>query len=954
MFIDELNRNLKKLNNSNWGNVLNSSKIGLEGSKVDVEEFRKTRIGFETAEETSKENTKQTNLAENNTKFVKVKTTEDTFSLVENNAKPINSSLLGKSDNVNISQEIHNNNSNFDKLPKDIDPRLTHSIDWLFLGNNEMEICKKEVLNEYIKIIDKLDKELGESELQRNYLLNERTMILEEKERIKVETKTLFEENLKLEKNLLQYMNLSEYRLTENNIFKMEIQKLKNKLEKMESQNDKLKGVKIEEYEKHIGELENSLKKIVGERDYFLRAKTIEEHSNVNNEEFQQMQRCMISTQESKIAKLQNEVNFLKIKSGTMREENWDLKSKVKDINERMEAVQKSCALEIQETILSCQAKIANFQTRYVSFKSNESQCSDPYDQVCKFTELFALEFCLDSNKNDGGIESRPDNCSENLRTKKSELEHEFKESGEFEIYNFEKNLNRVSAKTVFSEFLTANNNANPGIESNKKESFFIPNKLTLSLESQKRSGSQKFRMSQDNKYSGNRELLSEQSSSTNKDSLEKKDNQVNIESSRTEFFNENARSSFHKSMQSNFTDFVNETRSSKTSISNSYNSGYSISQVMTFSFNKMKKPSIESGFLNGMNNFSFKKSQNPNEQNTSSLDSKKKGINLPKNKSEKRTSNDQKFQTDFDEENNQNRTKKVADGNFQTELKNESKENWKKLSMDENCQTEFNHENEQVLSKLSVEKDCQTHYSIFQNRNCINFSFDQNCQTESIDEHMISPKNSIAKNTQTDFGDEKRQKTSINQICQTDFNQSTIGDENRLNFANIFMKKRDQSIFSENLSECSETEKNTFDKNYHNESNDLGSEYPMVNKNLSETIHKTSTYEEPEFSISNQKISFNQHCQTTFSRPVENFKAPAKSSFDQQCQTVFTNQIEPESQAQSCHFDKIIHRESRESVFTEFVNMSIPPAPQIRFDFLRKPQSTRNIQTSENELYVI
>ena len=122
--------------------MLNSSKIGLEGSKVDVEEFRKTRIGFETAEETSKENTKQTNLAENNTKFVKVKTTEDTFSLVENNAKPINSSLLGKSDNVNISQEIHNNNSNFDKLPKDIDPRLTHSIDWLFLGNNEMEICK--------------------------------------------------------------------------------------------------------------------------------------------------------------------------------------------------------------------------------------------------------------------------------------------------------------------------------------------------------------------------------------------------------------------------------------------------------------------------------------------------------------------------------------------------------------------------------------------------------------------------------------------------------------------------------------------------------------------------------------------------------------------------------------------------------------------------------------------
>ena len=256
------------------------------------------------------------------------------------------------------------------------------------------------------------------------------------------------------------------------------------------------------------------------------------------------------------------------------------------------------------------------------------------------------------------------------------------------EKQNLEYNINRESAKSVFSEFINKNNHTSIDIADNKKHSL---EEMALNLNIDNRTY-----LNEKKKNSETQELLSF------KDKTDYKlngmiDHRLSIQESSTQFTKVISENLFDKSTQFNSHDFENDARKLKDIISKFNSSKLTIINVVNLCFNGVKKKSIELGFLSEFNNFSFKKNPVLNIQEMSSFDLKQETCSF---------------------------------------------------SVDQNCQTDFINRNDQMITKISIDQKCQTDSNEL---NLKNIKFQQQssaktCQTLSFEENNLQlPKKVIS-----------------------------------------------------------------------------------------------------------------------------------------------------------------------------------------------------------------
>lgn len=282
---------------------------------------------------------------------------------------------LAKEDN--LVKEMQNQNSSNENSDHDVIANFL---------TNEVENWKSDLLSEYLNIVDKLQKEIEESEIEKTFLLAQKNELAEKLKSMSGKFKILIDDYSKLDRNLNDHMSLADLRLHENQILlidmrKMEEEKLKTE-KKMSGDFEKTKV----EFERRIEQLENSIKRILNERDFLFNQKTISDNSHVSNEEYQQFQKERIDALNAKIDVFRNENEFLKMKIVSSKEEIADLQAKIIQQNKIAGEMKIKCAEEIEDAFLACQQKIRRFEEKDISIGDNA-------ELTTRFTELFALDF---------------------------------------------------------------------------------------------------------------------------------------------------------------------------------------------------------------------------------------------------------------------------------------------------------------------------------------------------------------------------------------------------------------------------------------------------------------------------------------------------------------------------------------------------------------------------------
>ena len=251
---------------------------------------------------------------------------------------------------------------------------------------NEVENWKSDLLSEYLNIVDKLQKEIEESEIEKTFLLAQKNELGEKLKSMSGKFKILIEDYSKLERNLNDHMSLADLRLHENQILLIEMRKLKEEKLKTEKKMSVDFEITKVEFERRIEQLENSIKRILNERDFLFHQKTISDNSHVSNEEYQQFQKERIDALNAKIDVFRNENEFLKMKIVSSKEEIGDLQAKIIQKNKVAGEMKIKCAEEMEDVFLACQQKIKKLEEKNNSIGDNA-------ELTTRFTELFARDF---------------------------------------------------------------------------------------------------------------------------------------------------------------------------------------------------------------------------------------------------------------------------------------------------------------------------------------------------------------------------------------------------------------------------------------------------------------------------------------------------------------------------------------------------------------------------------
>lgn len=279
---------------------------------------------------------------------------------------------------------------------------------------NEVETWKKDLVTEYYKIFEKIQKELEESELEKNILNIEKKNLIERIAWIESEFKLLNEETWKMDKTIKHYINLVDFKDDECQKLAKEMTQLREEKSKSE-QKYHLELTKIKtETDERINNLENSVKKIVSEKDAILKQKISTDHSNLSNEEFLKFQKEQINDLSLQIEMLKNEASFLRMSLDSQREENNKLIWSISDLRKNMDVLKEKFEVELNEVIINYQIKIAKNEEEFTKRDENKDNC--------RFSELFALDFpeeeSCQSPEKDTSVKAQPIKVSMEYRPK--------------------------------------------------------------------------------------------------------------------------------------------------------------------------------------------------------------------------------------------------------------------------------------------------------------------------------------------------------------------------------------------------------------------------------------------------------------------------------------------------------------------------------------------------------
>lgn len=226
------------------------------------------------------------------------------------------------------------------------------------LISDEVGSWKKDLLKDYIKIAEKAEKELQFADTEKTHLLADKNQLIQNIQSAKNEVRVLRGEYTKIENNLHYY--LKEYETQSEQLVR--IRENYDQYEKLHTNIEKTLKVQLlkisEESEKKIGDLNDTLQKLISDKTQLLKEKTQVATSQLSIEEFQRYQSDQIAELTLKNSKLALENESMRVRINNLYSENSDYLEEINELKDQMIKVKNNFNLEIEQTTKTYEIKL--------------------------------------------------------------------------------------------------------------------------------------------------------------------------------------------------------------------------------------------------------------------------------------------------------------------------------------------------------------------------------------------------------------------------------------------------------------------------------------------------------------------------------------------------------------------------------------------------------------------